>query len=242
MTSIDQLLAQRSAKRGNKTGNKERAYQRSSQSRYLAEHFSYFDEVRPHLFQPQTNPTIGPLSKASDVLSFLDDQGWITRKNQHAWKLSDDPEVRSYLSGGWLEEYVYLAHVNAGADEAYFGQEIEWEVNGVHGNNEIDVIARRGSLLSFTSCKTIKVPKGSGHSEQLRGFLSEADYWNIHFADDAGRALLVTTADYYDEQDKGKHRYPSLVARSQVLNVVTAGVEDLPWPHLIQKIANHWSS
>lgn len=240
MVTIDQLLAFRNSKRGRKSGDKAKAAMRSNQSRHIAEHYIFYDEVRPHLFHQHDYPSLPSLSKGNTILPFLEDQGWIKRKGQDAWQLVEDSDVHSYLSGGWLEEYVYLAYEAAGFNEAYFGQEIDWSVGGIHGNNEIDVIARRGSVLSFCSCKTIKTQKSNTHSEQLRSFLNEADYWNIHFANDQGRALLVVTADFIDEMRGNRHRYPQLIARATILDVSIASLEALKWERLISLIENHW--
>lgn len=215
---------------------------RSQQSRYIARNYVFYDEVRPHLFHPHDFPDLPMLSKGSEILPFLENHGWIKRKGRDTWQLVEDSEVQNYLSGGWLEEYVYLAYEAAGFDEAYFGQEIDWSVSGVHGSNEIDVIARRGSVLSFCSCKSIKTHKGKTHSEQLRSFLNEADYWNIHFADDQGRALVVVTADFIDEMRSNRHRYPQLIARASILDVSIASLEMLKWDKLVSLIDNHWLS
>lgn len=240
MTTIDQLLAQRHARRGVKSGNKVLAHSRAEHSRYIASNFSIYDHLRAHLFHPHQHPIAAFSSQENQVPEYLHKLGWIKPAGNQRWRVSNDDAIRVYLSGGWLEELVYLAHEEAGADEVYFGQEIHWEVNGVEGKNEIDVLARRGDVLSFTSCKAIRPDKSAAHMEQLRGFLTETDYWNIHFAKDKGRALLVVTADFMDEY-ANQHRYPSLTARATVLSVDMVGLEQMQWDKLLDSIEKHWN-
>lgn len=238
--NIDSLLRIRHSRRGMKTGSKSAAIRRSCESRFLAENFPHFDLLRAHLFHPDRFPIFEVRSESNAVARHLETLGWIERTGVQTWSTTKDPEIRSYLSGGWLEEYVFLAHDAAGVDEVYFGQEIEWRVGNVIGKNEIDVIARRGETLSFTSCKTIHADKSQGHMAQLRGFVTETDYWNIHFANDLGRAFLVVTADFVDEFNGNAHRYPQLMARASILNVTVAGLESLAWPKLVESIKAHW--
>jgi len=145
-----------------------------------------------------------------------------------------------YIKGGWLEEYVYCAHVQAGVDEASYGQAVEWRVGDVIGNNEIDVIARRGDKLSFTSCKTQDPYLLAGSTKQITGFLTEVDYWDTHFADNSGKLLLVVTADFIDEMKQNRHRYPLIYARASVLNIDVIGLEDLAWERIVCRVEKHW--
>ena len=242
MTTIDQLLAKRDARLGSRTGDKDRARSRAGQSKYIGNNFVAFDALRAHLFHPNHHPTISPSTHELNVAQYLERQGWIEQVTPRVWQISENNGVRTYLSGGWLEELVFLAHEEAGADEIYFGQDVQWSVHDVTGLNEIDVIARRGDQLSFTSCKTIRVNKTTGHMTQLREYVTETDYWNIHFADDKGRAILVTTADFFDEINKQCHRYPQLAARASILNVSISGLEELKWNNLLIAIDKHWTT
>jgi hypothetical protein len=166
--------------------------------------------------------------------------GWIERQGSHGWTIPDASGMRPYLNGGWLEELVFCAYQAAGVDEACYAQKVEWEVNGIIGRNEIDVMARRGDLLSFASCKTIGSATGQLPIDKARHFLTEADYWNIHFADDHGRAMLVLSADLVDELRGNRHRYPSLLARASILEVALTGLEQFEWDALVSAIRAHW--
>lgn len=150
--------------------------------------------------------------------------------------------ARDYLAGQWLEELAYFAVRQSGADEAYFQQRIEWRVDGVTGTNEIDVIARRGGLLSFTSCKAYD-PRFGGSARtraKLRQFLLEADYWDTHFFDGKGRAVLMVTADLIDEARRNGARLPTLFARAKVLNVDIVSLDFFQWDSLVGQFREHW--
>lgn len=239
MATINSLLQKRHTQLKGKPGNVHLAKRRLIISKYIAENFIAFDDVRSHLFHRKQHPVIKRPRRARHMIQYLKKQGWIIATGPNTWSLNSKARINTYLSGGWLEELVYFAHLEAKCDEAYFGQAIEWQVNQVHGSNEIDVIARRGEVLSFTSCKTIAAHKSPKHMSQLRQYLIETDYWNIHFANDEGRALLVVTADFIDEFKK-RHRYPQLLSRSTVLDVTIIGLEKLKWPLLVKAIKEHW--
>lgn len=243
MPNLDALLAKRNAHRINQAGDPEQARERLNHSRFLARHFVSFDALRPHLTNPLDHPRVERPQHAQEAIDYLREVGWIASEGTNVWRVTDQAGISGYLAGGWLEELVYCAHEEAGVDEAYFAQEIEWRVGDVTGKNEIDVIARRGDILSFTSCKTMRPYRCSDvHLEHLRAFLTEADYWNIHFADDQGRALLVVTADFLNEMRNNRHRYPRLMAHASILEVSVAGLERLRWPRLVETVEKHWGS
>lgn len=240
--TIDSLLRQRQARRSGRKSSAEAARSRLDQSKYLADNFATYDKLRAHLFHPRDFPYIQSPEYSDAVASTLEGLSWIERTGANTWALTANGEIRTYLSGGWLEEYAFLAVEAVGADEAYYGQEIEWQVDNVKGKNEIDVIARRGSVLSFISCKTIQVNKSQGHMAQLRGFVTETNYWNQHFANDQARALLIVTADFVDELRGNACRYPQLVARASILDVSIASFEDLSWEKLTKAVSDHWGA
>lgn len=243
MTTIDNLLANRETKRIGNGGNSDRARNRLELSKFLARHYVVLDELRTHLFHRHGHPLLKASGEMTLLLDHLIQLGWVYPESQDkkTWCFTGSEEERNYLMGSWLEEMTFCAHEAAGVDEAYFGQDVEWHVNGIRGENEIDVLARRGDMLSFTSCKTIRPERSVKHLGQLRAFLSETDYWNIHFANDRGRALLVTTADFYDEKHGNALRYPGFLARASVLEVSPLGLENLQWPQLVERIHAHWN-
>lgn len=239
--TIDELLRLRNARRLSGGGNPALARSRLPHSQFIGEHYALYDLVRPHLLHHKDFPFVDERGPSAAVIRYLMRLGWIVRMRPNSFRIADNNGIRNYLAGGWLEELVYMAHREAGVDEAYYGQQIEWHVNGVLGQNEIDVIARRRDTLSFTSCKTLRAYKSDGQMALLRNFLTETDYWNIHFADDKGRALLIVTTDMIDEMHHNRQRYPELLARATILNVSVAGLEHLRWDRLVQFVDRHWS-
>ena len=167
VTTIDELLAQRDVRRGDKTGDKQLARSRAVHSQFIAKNFEVFERLRAHLFHPHHHPIFTLAQTAQALTAYFEQIGWIKPAGNQRWRISNDDSIRVYLSGGWLEELVFLAHEEAGADEVYFGQEIYWVVNGIEGKNEVDVLARRGDVLSFTSCKAIRPDKSPSHIEEL---------------------------------------------------------------------------
>lgn len=243
--SIDELLAQRKTRRVGNNGSHADALRRLDISKLLAKNFEGFHTLRNHLLHADRFHSIRrPSRQVTSAIGLLKDLGWV-RPAHHpgTWALASDlsADIRWYLQGGWLEEYVYCASLEAGADEAFYGQPVEWQVGDVTGKNEIDVIARRGDTLSFTSCKT-QHPHKQGAATALLSFLTEADYWDTHFADNKGKVLLVVTADFIDEIEQNRHRYPVILARASILDVEMIGLEDLGWERLVERINEHWSN
>lgn len=214
---------------------------RSALTRLLADHYPAFHVLRLHLFHghPLQGVSAADLKRVTDALC---PRGWIAQAGPRAWQLRQltaDDEL--YLRGGWLEELLWLAHEAAGCDELLLGAQLEWDHEGTVGYNEIDVIARRGETLSFTSCKCVR-PLAANTHEQIRGHVLEAGYWNLHFADGQGRAILAVTADVYDEQsERNRRRYPLVHARAAILDVDLLGLEELSWKTLVHQLRDHWA-
>lgn len=241
--NIDALLAIRNTRRIGSTSNHDLALKNLEISKYIAKHYEGFNVLRKHLVHPSDNPQINHISTDTKLcIQLLLDMGWIKQISPKQWHpvILKDSQEFSYLKGNWLEEYLYCAHIHAGVDEAYCGQQIEWRVGNVIGKNEIDVIARRGETISFTSCKSQNPFPGNGTSTQLTKFLSEVDYWDTHFANNTGKLLLAVTTDLIDEINANTHRYPLVVARASILQVDLIGLEDLIWESLVGKIGEHW--
>ena len=237
--NIDSLLRQRESRRISDSGDSFHAKARFPLTQFISKNFKEFNKLRLHLFHDH-RLKVSDSSKLKELIDTLSSNRFLIKGKGDSVRLPDDEKNKFYLAGGWLEELLYFAHIEAGVDEIYFGQKIKWSVNGVEGKNEIDVLARRGEVLSFTSCKAISEKKTNSHLSKMRHFLTETDYWNIHFANDKGRALLMVTADLIDEANNFKKRYPSLHARATVLDVSVAGLERLEWNKLVSTVDNHW--
>ncbi len=150
---------------------------------------------------------------------------------------------RRYLSGGWLEELAWLGAVDAGAEEAFYGQVIGWSVKGYTGENEIDLIMRRGDRLGFVSCKALRSVLDM-HDRKQRNRLMDAVHEADNLADHFGKpgecvAVLVTT-DLHDEI-RGAPRYNALMGKAAVLDVRLISLEELGYDKLVSALAGMWS-
>jgi hypothetical protein len=156
---IDNFLESRKVKRIGSSGNGNQAKSRLELSKFLASNYLEYDSLRRHLSHPKQHSSF-LMSKSSEVLiNILIRLKWIEPGlNQDSYILSENHsiEVKNYLFGHWLEEYVFCAFEAAGADEVFFSQKVQWVVDGVHGENEMDVIARREKIIGFVSCKAIR--------------------------------------------------------------------------------------
>jgi hypothetical protein len=239
MNGVQGLLAQVGCVMAQRRERIQTVLQRQEMTRLFLDQYALFYPLRLHLFHRHEQPVLHA-SAQHTLVNTLVDRGWIRAAGPQQWVLHRlSPEEQLYLQGGWLEELLFLAHKAAGCDEVYLNAQLNWQVDGIDGTNEVDVLARRGSLLSFTSCKCVRPVAGRTH-EQVRGFLLEAAYWNTHFAGGLGRAVLAVTADLFDEVQTQHHRYPMLHARATVIDVDLLGLEDLSWTRLVAALDTHW--
>lgn len=251
MPSLDALLARRNARRIETAGDPARAEARRDLSLLLWRSWAAFDPLRRHLDSQRPHDPerrghrpFHAVQPAQHLLvEHLTVGGYIRPQRPGFWRMTDDPDRQIYLRGGWLEELGFLAIVASGADEAVFAQKIEWQVGPLGGTNEIDVLARKGDVMSVMSCKTatpVYEPENQGLRDKFRQFLFEADYWDQHFADGQGRAVLLVTTDLFDER-AGSWRCPTLAGRAQVLNADLIGTDHDRWGSLVDALRRHWA-
>lgn len=144
-------------------------------------------------------------------------------------------QAKRYLSGGWLEELAWLAAMSAGADEAIYGQVLSWEVKGYAGENEIDLIMRRGAALSFVSCKALRSELDMRDKKQrnrLMDAVHEADNLVDHFGGSGDKVAVLVTTDLYDEA-RDTARYHALMGKAAILDVRLIALEELHWDRLV---------
>ena len=128
-----------------------------------------------------------------------------------------NPTIRFWLRdvGSALEVYIYKACLNAGVfDDVVLSAVVNWHSDGVKKSlvtNEIDVVAVRGVVPLFISCKTCAVKTEA---------LNELAILRDNFGGKGSRAMIVTTS--------GTSR-GSLTMRKRASEM---GVEVLDWEDL----------
>ena len=75
MTTLDELVAQRHARRGNKTGNKQMACSRSAHSQFIANNFEVVERFRAYLFHPYQNPIFTFARTAQTLTAYFEKIG-----------------------------------------------------------------------------------------------------------------------------------------------------------------------
>ena len=233
--TIASLLATRNASLKGSSGDTVRASQRAQLTHLIRHDYPAFEPVRDVLLKRTSKRSdLGStITKDAPIIDLLLEHDMITRA-ENSYTASHS-EAKRYLSGGWLEELAWLAAIEAGADEAVFAQTLYWSAKGYHGQNEIDLIVRKGSRLGFTSCKAVNSDFDSDSQKQrgrLMDALHEADNLVDHFGNDGDRVAILVTADLIDEL-RDQPRYIALMGKAAVLDVRVIPLEELGWDKLV---------
>lgn len=237
-SSIDTLLLQSGARRHGEAGNPQSSRARLDTSKFLATNYTYYDRLRLHLINRAQCPNISREHEhVRNIAAYLTRLGWIeasdTAKVEYRFSSNISVEIRDYLCGRWLEEYVFEAFMACGADEGYYGQKIIWG-KATPSFFEMDVVARKASQLVFVSCKAISPGPAQGMSTELRRYMSEGLTWDQLFSGGEAKVMIVTTADMIDEKNENKGRYSQLNEQANGLNQILVGIEQLKWQTLIE--------
>lgn len=244
-TSIDQILKERGAWLKTVHGDVQQAADHAPLSRLIASNYSLFEKVRDRIFKSTEDflrhVEISPSTLDQDghqLVAEFHKFGMVIRE-EHGHAICE-VKGRRYLSGGWLEELAWLAVIDAGADEAIFGQVLGWQVKGFTGENEIDLIARQGTRLSFVSCKAFRSEldmHDRKHRNRLMDAVHEADNLGDHFGRPGESVGVLVTTDLFDEM-KNSPRYNALMGKAAVLDVQLIALEDLGWDNLVAAMRN----
>ena len=238
-STIEQLLKQRGAWLKGVRGNEIEAKQRAMLSRIIADDYMRFENLRDMIVNLATATTreeqdvIYEHPQMAHLLSHMEQTGLIREEQFGGVRV--DAKARRYLSGGWLEELVWLAAHEAGADEAVFGQVAGWEVKGFTGENEIDLLMRKADRLAFVSCKALRSEldiNDKKHRNRLMDAVHEADNLADHFGLQGEKVAVVVTTDLFDEL-KNAPRYQALMGKAAVLDVRLIALEELVWENLV---------
>lgn len=218
-------------------GSQEKAATRKKLTLFLSENFPSFNNLRRHLINHRPAQYHVKNRKEQHILDMLMGYQVIRKLDSHCYKIQDNNDLEVYLKGGWLEELAWHGMLDAGADAATFGQQVYWTSGGYPGQNEIDVIARKGEYLIFISCKTRPpLPIDKRRANYRRDFkhnLAEADDYQDHFGKAGDKVILLNTRDLFDEYKEV--RYEDIMGKAHALDVHILGLEDLPYSQLVSK-------
>jgi len=233
--SIASLLARRDAALKGVSGDTALARKRSELTHMIRRDYPAFEPVRDVVLKrlASKDRSSGFTDNEMEIIARLSEHG-LVKKDDDGYTASHS-EAKRYLGGGWLEEMAWLAAMEAGAYEAVFAQTRRWTAKGYHGQNEIDLIVRKGSRLGFTSCKAVNSDFDSDSRKQrnrLMEALHEADNLVDHFGRDGDRVAILVTADLIDEL-RNQPRYIALMGKAAVLDVRVIPLEELGWEKLI---------
>ncbi len=97
----------------------------------------------------------------SRILSQLEHEGLLSFDRANLVAISSEEAAR-YLSGGWLEEYVFARACAAGADEVSWSQVVSWDDPGEKPiANEFDCLIMDDNRLYLLECKTSRFLPGA---------------------------------------------------------------------------------
>jgi hypothetical protein len=249
MHSINSLLAKRNTQLLGEGGDEALALSRLELSKMLARSYKSFNSLRLHL-ESQSQAKSGKRearkfemnAEVKALLKKLIAFDYIKKIGTEQYKYINH-DARAYLAGGWLEEFIFCAMQETNPDEVLYQQKVQWQVGEVNGKNEIDVIARKGDVLSLISCKACHWNYRShnqGDRDKLKSFLLETDYWDTHFSAGTGRAVLVVTQDLIDEANNHTRRSPTIFARADIMNVDIVSLDFFKWDVLVKRLKKHW--
>jgi hypothetical protein len=233
-STIESLLKRRGAWLKGAGGDRAVALKRAALNRKIAEHYAAFERLRDVVLNASHGGEVD--EPEHGLVGDLIEHGVVKRSHDkiaaaHVW-------CRKFLSGGWLEELAFIAAREAGAEEALYNQNVAWKVEGYSGENEIDLIVRRGDHLGFLSCKALKSMMGSDdrkHRNRLMDAIHEADNLADHFGRPGERVAVLVTTDLFDEM-RGVPRYAALMGKAAVLDVRIIALEDLSWERLVHAV------
>ncbi len=236
--SIASLLSRRNAALKGESGDTGRAYKRAEVTHMIRRNYPAFEPIRDVVLKRHADDfrSDGFNSHQLQIVEILMEHGLVS-EDQDGHRASHG-EAKRYLGGGWLEEMAWLAAIEAGADEAVFAQTLKWNARGYHGQNEIDLIVRKGTRLGFTSCKAVNSNFDSENRKQrnrLMEALHEADNLVDHFGRDGDRVAILVTADLIDEL-RNQPRYIALMGKAAVLDVRVIPLEELVWDKLVSAL------
>jgi hypothetical protein len=245
--SIEAILKSRHAWFKGVPPSTSKVWDRSELTKRISNHYRLFEQVRDRILK-NTDDFIRHIEIAPNTISVegaeLLEMMQIKRiilkeENGHA---ICEAEGRRYLAGGWLEELAWLAAIEGGVDEARYGQVVGWDVKGYVGENEIDLIMRKGTSLGFVSCKALRSEldmHDKKHRHRMMDAVHEADNLADHFGRPGDRVAVLVSTDLIDEA-KGSVRYNALMGKAAILDVRLIPLEEMGFDALSRALGALW--
>jgi len=109
------------------------------------------------LVKPTQYLNTTPKGEWSEALKELNKAGILKWKKGTEITFIDEEKTR-YLSGIWLEEYVYHLAKDENPDDLHSGVKISWE-NSTKTHNELDLVMVHNNRMLIMECKTVKFGK-----------------------------------------------------------------------------------
>lgn len=212
---------------------------RGNIARMIGKHYTVYDQFRQHLTKARRLNGLEPDSDEQRTLwRALVSKGFAQEMAPNRYAPLPDHQALRFLTGGWLEDLAYEAILEAGADAALTGAILDWSVQGYTGQNEVDVLARKGERLIFCSCKCACswLARGNArgvHKDTLMGYLHEADNLADHFGSPGDAVILLVTTDLIDEGNLNRARLPTLFGKAGALDVELISLDHLGWHPLV---------
>ncbi len=237
--TIAEILQSRGAFMKGEPGCEKTARRHEPLLKVIEHNYPLFEPLRDQLMTKQgvMRQFVADHEATMELIEHMLDQGIVVEESGRL--VAADSAARRFLSGGWLEELAWLAAIEAGADEAIYSQVLGWRVGEYYGENEIDVIVRKGERLGFVSCKALQSEFNADskkHRSRLMDALHEADNLCDHFGREGEKVGILVTTDLFDEYRNNQPRYMALMGKAAVLDVRIIPLEELEWEPLVAAI------
>ncbi len=112
------------------------------------------DDRGENLVQPEQTLPMVPHGEWEELLIEMDTRDLLAWKRGTKSVTFKDVENTRFLSGGWLEEYVWHILKDNGVFDVRLGVEGNW-LRGKGSKNEFDVLATKTNRLLYVECKTL---------------------------------------------------------------------------------------
>ncbi|CAH1524410.1 conserved hypothetical protein [Vibrio jasicida] len=166
-------------------------------------------------FQPVVPLSIKPHGTVEELFNILKYEGLIQYSNTSM--TFDSPEVARYIGGGWFEELIYLAAIEAGVEEVALnvsGHLINSEGEISQVQNELDIVLLHNNHMMIVEAKTANWENAVNTGQEA---MSKLDSLSQNYGGSDTKALIAT---FYPLPEEVEQRVESMRHFSS-LNVET---------------------